>query len=47
MHYRIEEPGRYAAPRNYGEEESMSFACLPTINVPVGALFVGAPDTTL
>jgi Uma2 family endonuclease len=46
-HYRLEEPGRYAAPHIYGAEESMSFACLPTINVSVGALFAGAPDTAL
>ena len=46
-HYRLEEPGRYAAPRIYQEDASMSVACLPTINVPVGALFAGAPDTTL
>ena len=46
-HYRLEEPGHYATPRIYQEDESMSFACLPTINVAVGALFAGAPDTTL
>jgi hypothetical protein len=31
----------------YGEAEVASFDCLPTISVPVGGLFAGAPDTTL
>jgi Uma2 family endonuclease len=46
-HYRREAAGRFAPPRVYGETEVASFACLPTISVPVGGLFAGAPDTTL
>jgi Uma2 family endonuclease len=46
-HYRLEAPGRYASPHVYGEAEVASFDCLPTISVPVGGLFAGAPDTTL
>ena len=46
-HYRLEVAGRYAAPHVYGEVEVVSFDCLPTIAVPVGGLFAGAPDTTL
>ena len=46
-HYRLEAAGRYAAPHLYGEAEVASFDCLPTISVPVGDLFAGAPDTTL
>ena len=56
-HYRLEKEallppdggvtGRYAAPHVYGEAEVASFDCLPTISVPVGGLFAGAPDTTL
>jgi Uma2 family endonuclease len=46
-HHRLEAPGRYEAPRIYQEAESMSFACLPTINISVGDLFAGAPDTAL
>ena len=46
-HYRLEVAGRYASPHVYGEVEVATFDCLPTISVPVGDLFVGAPDTTL
>jgi Uma2 family endonuclease len=46
-HYRLEAPGRYADPQVHGAPEVMSFDCLPTIRVPVGELFAGAPDTTL
>jgi Uma2 family endonuclease len=46
-HYRLEAPGRYADPHVHGAAEVVSFDCLPTIRVPVGELFAGAPDTTL
>jgi len=46
-HYRLEVAGRYASPHVYGKVEVATFDCLPTISVPVGDLFVGAPDTTL
>jgi Uma2 family endonuclease len=46
-HYRLETAGRYATPHIYGETEVARFDCLPTISVPVGGLFAGAPDTTL
>ena len=46
-HHRLEALGRYASPHAYGEAEVAHFDCLPTISVPVGDLFAGAPDTTL
>jgi Uma2 family endonuclease len=46
-HYRLEAAGRHASPHVYCEADVASFACLPTISVPVGRLFAGAPDTTL
>jgi Uma2 family endonuclease len=46
-HYRLKVSGRYASPCVYGEAEVASFDGLPTISVPVGDLFAGAPDTTL
>jgi hypothetical protein len=49
-HYRLEAPGRYTsaiARSAIGEAEVARVDCLPTISVPVGALFAGAPDTTL
>jgi Uma2 family endonuclease len=46
-HYRLKVSGRYASPRVYGEAEVARFDRLPTISVPVGGLFAGAPDTTL
>lgn len=45
--YRLEAPGRYAAPAVAEEADSVTFDCLPTIPLTVGALFAGAPDTTL
>ncbi len=45
--YRLEAPGRYAAPRIFHEDARVSFDCLPTISVLVSDLFAGAPDTTL
>jgi Uma2 family endonuclease len=46
-HYRLKVSGRYASPHVSGEAEVARFDCLPTISVPVGDLFAGAPDTTL
>jgi Uma2 family endonuclease len=49
-HYRLEAVGRYTsaiARSAIGEAEVARFDCLPTIYVPVGGLFTGAPDTTL
>jgi hypothetical protein len=37
----------YHPPRVYGEDEAMSFDCLPALSLVVGALFAGAPDTTV
>jgi Uma2 family endonuclease len=45
--YALEEPGRYAAPDLYHAGDTVQFACLPAISVPVGDLFAGAQDTTL
>ncbi len=39
--------GSYGAPTVYAATETAYFACLPGVGVPVGALFAGAPDTTL
>lgn len=30
-----------------GEDDTLSFNCLPTITLRIGDLFAGAPDTTL
>ena len=46
-HYRLEAPGQFAEPREYGEGDSLSFACLPDIRLNVSDLFAGAPDTTV
>lgn len=45
--YRLEAPGRYAAPIIATADESVTFACLPTIMLRVGDLFSGAPDVSL
>ncbi|MCC6613126.1 MAG: Uma2 family endonuclease [Anaerolineae bacterium] len=45
--YRLREPGSYDPLHTYGAEESVSFACLPSISFRLGDLFDGAPDTTL
>jgi len=45
--YRLSAPGRYGAPRIFDETETAAFDCLPTLSIPVGELFAGAPDTTL
>jgi Uma2 family endonuclease len=45
--YRLDEPGKYADPLTLGEDESLTFNCLPSISAPVRNLFDGAPDTTL
>lgn len=46
-HYRLISPGAYGAPTVTQAAERMTFACLPTLPVPIGELFIGAPDTTL
>lgn len=46
-HYRLEPPGRYAAPRIAAAGETITFDCLPTLPIPIAELFTGAPDTTL
>jgi Uma2 family endonuclease len=46
-HYVRDSSGRYGTPRVYEAAETMSFDCLPTAAFHVGALFDGAPDTTL
>jgi Uma2 family endonuclease len=45
--YRLEPGGAYGVPQVMGAGETLRFACLPTIDVPVAELFAGAPDTTL
>jgi Uma2 family endonuclease len=45
--YTLDAAGQYPTPRVFNEADMVTFACLPTIPVRVGALFEGAPDTTL
>ena len=45
--HRLDEPGKYADPVIFGEDDTLTFNCLPSINVAVSGLFAGAPDTTL
>ncbi len=46
QHYRLGTSGVYAAPQLADESARVTFACLPTIAVPVAELFAGAPDTS-
>lgn len=46
-HYRLAEPGRYDKIGTYGESDTVTFACLPSISLHIANLFAGAPDTTL
>ena len=46
-HYRLDPAGHFASARPYGEDDAVSFDCLPSISVRIGDLFAGAPDTTL
>jgi hypothetical protein len=46
-HYRLKAPGIYAEPRIFGESDTASLDCLPSLPIPVAELFAGAPDTTL
>lgn len=39
--------GAFAAPREYGEGDSLRFNCLPDIALKVSDLFANAPDTTV
>lgn len=45
--YTLDVPGQFTAPREFGEGDSLSFACLPEIMLNVSELFANAPDTTL
>lgn len=45
-HYRLSE-GEYAKPQVFTENDTMTFAALPSISIPIAQLFAGAPDTTL
>ncbi len=45
--YTLDVPGQFAAPREFGEGDSLSFDCLPDIILNVSDLFANAPDTTL
>lgn len=45
--YRLVELGSYEQVSVYGEADTVTFACLPTILLRVGDLFAGAPDTTV
>jgi Uma2 family endonuclease len=45
--YKLHSPGRYDGPQTYREADVVHFDCLPTIGLPVGNLFAGAPDTSL
>ncbi len=45
--YPLEKPGQYYEPHVFKEDDTVTFACLPTIPLEVGKLFADAPDTTL
>jgi Uma2 family endonuclease len=45
-HYRLDALGRYEYPRTFGEGQTMTFDCLPTLPLAIADLFAGAPDTT-
>lgn len=45
--YTLAAPEQYAAPREYAESETLSFACLPHLTLNISDLFAHAPDTTL
>ena len=45
--YALEISGQFAPPREFGEGDSLSFACLLNITLNVSDLFANAPDTTL
>jgi Uma2 family endonuclease len=45
--YALEGPGKFADPREFGEGDRLSFACLPDISLNVSDLFANAPDTTV
>lgn len=45
--YALEIPGTFAAPREYGEGDTLSLACVPDISLNVSDLFANAPDTTV
>ena len=46
-YYRLVSEDQCGEPQVYGEGETVTFDCLPSISVPVAQLFAGAPDTTL
>jgi len=37
----------YSASRTFHADDTVTFACLPTLSLTVGDLFAGAPDTTV
>jgi len=43
----LKSPGLYSEAQTFGEKDTVTFACLPTISLVVGDLFSGAPDMTL
>jgi len=45
--YRLDAAGSYSPPATYGEADTVVFPCLPTLELVVGDLFVGAPDIQL
>lgn len=46
-YYRLVTIGQYTEPRQVVEGETLNFASLPTLVLPVAELFAGAPDPTL
>jgi Uma2 family endonuclease len=45
--YTLQADHRYGLPQKFGENDTLTFACLPGISIRVGDLFAGSPDTTL
>jgi Uma2 family endonuclease len=41
--YWLDAPGRYADPQIFGEGQTMTFGCLPTLPLAIADLFASAP----
>ncbi len=45
--YALQEPGAYLPAREFAGDDTVTFACLPSISFRLGVLFEGALDTTV
>lgn len=46
-YYRRQETGTYGEGQVYGEGDTITFACLPSVTLAIADLFADAPDTTI